>query len=335
MILDTLWFSINAILPVIFIIILGYYLKKIGFIETYLVDRMNTYVFKIGLPMLLFFNIYSIESLKDIDLGMLLFAESGVVFFFILGIWILPLFKFQKGQKNMVHQAFVRSNFGMIGIPLSIFIGTTSSNILVSLSVIFAVPVANVLSIIILTVFNEKKVKDLNLKYILKNIFTNPLIVFVLIALMFVFLKTYLVYDSGVAIIELKRDVPFIYNTIDILAKTASPIALLALGGQFEFSHVERAKKAIITSVAFRNVIIPWSMLFATLAMIRISEGYKDLLPTIIALYASPVAVSSVVMAKNLGGDHEVASQLVLWTTIVSGLTIFSMISFLRFFQYI
>ena len=100
MILETLWFSINAILPVIFIIILGYYLKKVGFIETYLVDRMNTYVFKIGLPMLLFFNIYSIESLKDIDLGMLLFAESGVVFFFILGIWILPLFKFQKGQKG-------------------------------------------------------------------------------------------------------------------------------------------------------------------------------------------------------------------------------------------
>lgn len=335
MILDTLWFSINAILPVILLIFLGYYLKKNGFIESYLVNRMNTYVFKIGLPMLLFFNIYSVDSVKDIDLSILLFAQTGLVFFFVLGIWILPLFKFQKGQKNIVHMGITRSNFAMIGIPLSIFIGTNASNILVSLSVIFAIPLANISSIIILTVFNENKIKDLNIKYVIKNIFTNPLIVFVFIALFFVLLKTYVVYPSGVPIIELKRDVPFLYNTIDILAKTASPIALLALGGQFEFSHIERAKKAIITTIAFRNFIIPWSMLFATLAMIRVSENYKDLLPTIIALYASPVAVSSVVMAKNLGGDHEVTSQLVLWTTIVSGLTIFSMVSFLRFFQYI
>jgi amino acid permease len=42
-----------------------------------------------------------------------------------------------------------------------------------------------------------------------------------------------------------------------------------------------------------------------------------------IALYASPVAVSSVVMVQNLGGDEEVAGQLVVWTTLFSSVTIF------------
>jgi hypothetical protein len=335
MLLNTLWFSLNAILPVVLLVFFGYYLKKIKFLDTYLIERMNTYVFKIGLPLLLFYNVYTIESLQSIDWLMLLFLESGVIIFFLLGIVLLPLFKFQKGQKNMVHQSFVRSNFGMIGIPLATFIGTQTSNTILSLSVLLSVPVANILSIVILTVLNENKVKEVDLKYVVRNIVTNPLIMFVFFALILVVVKTYVVYPSGVAIFDIKRDIPFVYDVINSLAKTASPIALLALGGQFEFSHVARAKKAIVTSIVFRNILIPYTMLFATILMVNVSQSYKDLFPTVIALYGAPVAVSSVVMAQNLGGDHEVASQLVLWTTIGSSITIFSMISLLRFLQYI
>jgi predicted permease len=317
------------------LVFLGYYLKKIGFLDKYLTERMNTYVFKIGLPLLLFYNVYQIESLKAIDWWMLLYVDVGVIVFFIIGIVILPMWKFQKGQKNIVHQSFVRTNFGMIGIPLATFIGTQASNSLVSLSAIIVVPVANILSILIFTVLNEHKVGKVNIKYVIKNIVTNPLIIFVFFALILVFIKTYLVYPSGIPVISLKRDVPFIYNVIETLAKTASPIALLALGGQFEFSTIARAKKAILTSVLFRNVIIPYSMLGLTIFMASKYTTYVNLFPTVIALYGAPVAVSSVVMAQNLGGDSEVASQLVLWTTIVSSLTIFSMISILRFLQFI
>jgi predicted permease len=335
MILDTLWFSLNAILPVVLLVFFGYYLKKIGFLEKYLVDRMNLYVFKIGLPLLLFFNVYQIESLKSIDWLMLLYVGFGVIVFFIIGIFILPLFKFEKGQKNIVLQSFVRTNFGMIGIPLATFIGTQASNSIVSLSVIVTVPVANILSIVIFTMLNEHKVGKVNVKYVVKNIVTNPLIMFVFFALILVFIKTYVTYPTGISIIDIKRDIPFIYQVIETLAKTASPIALLALGGQFEFAHIARAKKAIFTSILFRNFIIPFTMLGITILMLERNENYQHLFPTIIALYGSPVAVSSVVMAQNLGGDHEVASQLVLWTTVVSSITIFSMISMLRFLQYI
>ncbi|MBR2431844.1 MAG: AEC family transporter, partial [Clostridia bacterium] len=42
-----------------------------------------------------------------------------------------------------------------------------------------------------------------------------------------------------------------------------------------------------------------------------------------IALFATPVAVSSVPMAQELGGDTTLAGQLVVWTTLFSAASIF------------
>jgi hypothetical protein len=50
----------------------------------------------------------------------------------------------------------------------------------------------------------------------------------------------------------------------------------------------------------------------------------SDVYPALIALFASPVAVSSAVMAGSMGGDEQLATQLVVWTSLFSILTIFA-----------
>ena len=42
-----------------------------------------------------------------------------------------------------------------------------------------------------------------------------------------------------------------------------------------------------------------------------------------VAMFASPVAVSTVPMAQSMGADHALAGQLVVWTTLISSLVIF------------
>ena len=42
-----------------------------------------------------------------------------------------------------------------------------------------------------------------------------------------------------------------------------------------------------------------------------------------IGVFATPVAVSSVPMAQEMGADTNLAGQLVVWTTIMSSLTVF------------
>ena len=53
-------------------------------------------------------------------------------------------------------------------------------------------------------------------------------------------------------------------------------------------------------------------------------------MPAILAACASPVAVSSAVMTQEIGGDDQLASQLVVWTSVFSMLTIFLIVYGLR-----
>ena len=51
--------------------------------------------------------------------------------------------------------------------------------------------------------------------------------------------------------------------------------------------------------------------------------------PALVALYASPVAVSSAIMATEMKNDEQLATQLVVWTTLFSGITIFIIVCIL------
>ena len=76
-------------------------------------------------------------------------------------------------------------------------------------------------------------------------------------------------------------------------------------------------------------------MVTLTIWMIRFNNSFRDLFPAIIAVFATPVAVSSVVLVDKLGGDSDAAGQIVVWTTLLSSVTLFVIISVLRFLQYI
>ncbi len=69
-----------------------------------------------------------------------------------------------------------------------------------------------------------------------------------------------------------------------------------------------------------RNAVIP--SLFISIAYLIGSFGGAHF-AAFVALFASPIAVSSVPMAQELGGESRLAGQLVIWTTLVSSVTIF------------
>lgn len=51
---------------------------------------------------------------------------------------------------------------------------------------------------------------------------------------------------------------------------------------------------------------------------------------TFIGVFATPVAVASAIMAKEMDADDELAGQLVVWTSLVSTVTIFIYVTVLR-----
>ena len=53
-------------------------------------------------------------------------------------------------------------------------------------------------------------------------------------------------------------------------------------------------------------------------------------MPAMVAVCASPVAVSSAVMTQEIGGDDQLASQIVVWSSVLSMVSIFLIVYALR-----
>ena len=110
-----------------------------------------------------------------------------------------------------------------------------------------------------------------------------------------------------------------------ILCKNLSRIEVV-LGGQFEFSAASGMSGEIVVGTLFRIVIAP---LIGVGCAVLLSE-FTDLLsfgqteyPALVALFGTPVAVSSAIMAAEMDNDQQLAGQLVVWTSICSIFTLF------------
>ena len=97
------------------------------------------------------------------------------------------------------------------------------------------------------------------------------------------------------------------------------------LGAQFEFSHVASLRRQIAFGTLMRTVIVP-VLGIGVACLIGRFEGAH--FAAFVAVFATPVSVSSVPMAQEMGGDATLAGQLVVWTTLLSAVSVF-VISFL------
>ena len=118
-------------------------------------------------------------------------------------------------------------------------------------------------------------------------------------------------------------------TVIQYLSNLAIPLALLVLGAQFEFSAVSSLRREIIFGTLIRTVIVP---LFAIgVAYIFFRDRFSAAhFASFVSVFATPVAVPSVPMVQEMGGDVTLAGQLVVWSTLVSALTVFLVTFLLR-----
>lgn len=306
-------FALNATLPIVLTVIIGYVLKRIGLIKEELAKAMNKLVFRVFLPAMLFLNVYKIESFSSIDFKYIIYALAATLVIFIACLIYVIVFVKEDSQKGVILQAAFRSNYALIGIPLaeSLF-GDTGAIVATVLSA-FVVPFFNVLAVISLTIFGGKP----NPKKVALGIAKNPLIIGILSGFVMLLIRALLVRWN----IDFRlTDITPIYKVLTSLSNVATPLALVVLGAQFEFSAIPTMKKQIVTAVIIRNVIIPT----AGITVAYLIGGFTGAeFAAFVSLFGTPVAVSSVPMAQEMGADSALAGQIVIFTTIISSFTIF------------
>ncbi|MDE6407495.1 MAG: AEC family transporter [Anaeroplasmataceae bacterium] len=316
-----LLFTLNAILPIILPILLGYILKRIHFFKEGFLAEANKLVFKILIPILLFSNLY-LADLSEINWAFVGFSAAAILVLFLIG-FIIVLFIPDRKQKGVILQASFRSNYAIIGIPLATMLGGAEAGAEASVVAAVSVPLFNMLAVIALSIYDHDENTKISVKDILYKIITNPLILGVAAGLVVCGINMG-IHAAGGDVEQFLNDyMAFIPSTISSLGKMATPLALIVLGGRFEFKAVKELWKQLTLSVTLRLVITP--AIFLVIAYFLGFKGSTQF-AILISLFATPIAVSSVPMAAQMGQDEELAGQIVVWTSALSTFSLFAII---------
>lgn len=315
--MNSFLFAISAVAPIMIMVAIGYLLKKIKLANADIAKALNRLVFRVFLPCMLFLNVYKMDSIGEIDLGYVAYALIVLLVIFALGIPCVMLVTKQGARRGVLLQAVFRSNYALIGIPLAQSLFGEEGLAIATLLSAAAIPAFNILAVISLSVFGDEQ--KVNVKKILLGIVKNPLILSVLAGVAALGVRA-LFIRAGISF--RLADIKPVYTVLGYLSGLATPLALLVLGVQFEFSAVKEMKKEIVFGTLARTVLAP--ALAIGVAFLFLKEQFSGAhFAAFVAMFATPVAVSSVPMAQEMKGDASLAGQLVVWTTLASALSVF------------
>ena len=201
-----------------------------------------------------------------------------------------------------------------------------------------AIPMFNILAVIILSHYSDDD-HSASVKDTVKKTATNPLIIGVLLGVIVIAIRSALPLNSeGEVVFSIMRDMPFFYSALKTIAKGTTALALIVLGARFDFSKVSSLLGEIIFGTVMRLLIAPLvgigtgMLISANTNLINLTSVEY---PALISLFASPIAVSSAVMVGEIGGDEQLAGQLVVCTSVFSMFTMFGIIFTMKTFGFI
>ncbi|MBQ8893783.1 MAG: AEC family transporter [Clostridia bacterium] len=315
--MDSFLFAVNAVAPIMLMMVVGYFLKKAGYMDGPFGKAANRLVFHIFLPVMLFLNVYKTENLAEMELGYIGYVLAVVLIIFALAIPYSMLVARKKERRGALLQGAFRSNYALIGIPLAQSLFGEEGALVASLLSAAVVPLFNVLAVISLSIF--RKGERPSVKKILLGIYHNPLIRSIFLGLVALGLRAVFErFGIGFRLTDIKP----VYTVMEDLAKLATPLALLVLGAQFEFSAVKELRREILCGTLLRTLLVPLAGIGIAYLFLRDQFGGAHF-ASFIAVFATPVAISSVPMAQEMDADVTLAGQLVVWTTLFSAISVF------------
>jgi Predicted permeases len=304
-------YSVNTVIPIFILVILGYIVRKTGFLSGAFIDGSDRVVFHMALPAMLFTEIVSAAADSDgagFDLGFTLFCVIGILAVFLIALAVTPFIVKSNPQRGSMIQAVYRSNFAILGIPLAQNMFGDAGVRQIAMVMPFCIALFNALAVINFSVFapEDKKLPPLKIvKNIAVSIAKNPLVLSIVAAV----LVSFLPFSLPV----------IISKPLDYLGDLTLPLALLSLGSNFKYSDLRGGLALSLTATAIKIVVVPLAAVAVAIVM-----GFRGVeLGVVFILFGGPSAVSGYIMAKNMGGDYTLTGQITLMTTFACMFTIF------------
>jgi len=331
--LSAFLFSFNAIMPMILLMILGYFLHCKGFFNSHVLKAMNHFAFYYCIPALMFTNIYNLQGLQDIPIKLMLFTLLSLVLITIGGFVIAFCFTKQSPQRGVLVQLAFRSNYAVVGAAMAASLGGAAGEAIAATLQAPSIFYFNIVAVFVLTIFSSDPQRKIKAADICHSIITNPLIVAQFIAIACLAIRSVIPLNtSGQPIFTIANNLPWFYSFMKSLAKISSPLLFIILGAQIHFSAVKTMKKLLIIGNILRLIIAPLLGFLSYYLMINFNllSLSPAIVSALLALYGSPSPALAAVMAEEMDCDGELARQGVIWTTALSMFTLFLWTSFFR-----
>ncbi len=314
--MENLIFSLNATVPIFLLMVIGYFLHKIGLYGDKFAKRANQFVFKIALPVMLFKELATADFASMWDTGYVGFCFLATFGSILLAVIYAKLFV-KKNVQGEFAQAAYRSSAALLGCAFIQNIYNEAGP--APLMIIGTVPLYNIAAVVILNLMKEenaKLTKDVA-KTTLKGIVTNPIIIGIALGFVWSVLKLPMITVMN--------------KTLTSVSNLATPLGLMTLGATFDFSKAKGSIKDASICSLFKLVICA-----AIFIPIAVALGYREAkLVSILVMLGGATTVSCFVMAENLGHEGTLTSSVVVITTIFSAFTLTGWLYMLKSLAYI
>ena len=302
--------ALNAVMPFLLYIGFGYGMQRTPLVDDAFLNRLNRMIFNAFFPIMMFQNLYSTPEGFSLDPKLAGFAVASLLTLQAILLIAVPRLVKENPKRGVIIQAVYRSNFVLFGIPLAASVFGEAGSTMATMMIALVIPIYNVTAVIILEMFRGGKVKP---SVLVKNVCKNPMILGAVAGLIFYLLKIPL---PG-----------FLTKVIRQFSDLTTPMAMFVLGGTMHFKAVGGNARYLIGGIVTKLLILP-TVIIAVATLCGISGVELFIL---MIMYATPTATASYAMAQNMGGDGELAGQLVVISTVVSVVTLFFWIFLLRF----
>jgi malonate transporter and related proteins len=289
--------TISILLPIFFLIALGYGLKRGNFPKEPFWGSLEQLAYYVLFPALLMTNLTATPLRSLTVLPMLSALISGVfaITFFLL--LLKPMLPISSASFTSVFQGSLRFN-AFIGLAILNALEFKSGIALAALAMAVLVPLLNILSVLILTIFaGEKKI---SIQQIFFSLLRNPLIVTCFIGI-------------TINLLEIKISAPF-KNMLILLEKSSLPLGLLAVGAGLQLSAIKNGLLSIFLATIVKLLLFPAAVWFFC--------GWfgADAPATFVGVLftALPTAASSFILARQMGGDAVLMANILTVQTAIA-----------------
>lgn len=285
------------IIPIFVLVVVGYLLRRFNIIKLSWTKTLNNFVYFVSLPALIISGFSGLAWSNTATLNLLAQNTLIIVVFSVLVTLLLLILPIKSKQRAVILLGATMGNTVYLGVPLV-------SNLLPESPIITAVGVVQlVISMLCALVAIEFVfVGSRNITEIIKRICYNPLLISAIVGVSLSFIDFSSDYDG------------FVRIPIQMIATTASPLALIALGS-FLYAHKPNKNwLQVIFATSLKLLGLP---IFAYFVMHYIGQSAYSSNVTVL-MSCMPVAVTAFVISEKYNLDTQFAAMTMLVSTIAS-----------------